>query len=230
MKFPVPQPLLEANRFLVRQMFYPLVLSSVLALMTYAGRAVFSGEPIVYFNLVYNLVLAWIPYGFSMLAAWLQRRHPRRWWLLLPPAGLWLLFFPNAPYLVTDFLHLSPRSPIPLWYDILMLAAFSWTGIFLAIVSLQIMHRLVRIHLGQILGWLFAAFSWGLAGLGIYLGRFERWNSWDLLLHPTSVLKDVAVRLVNPFDNIRFFGFTVLVTAFLFVCYLTFLSVRHSDE
>lgn len=222
--------LYRLHRFLAGQSFYPIVLSSALAMATYAGRVLVSGKWVVYANLVWNLFLAWIPYVFSMLAAAIQRLFPRRWWLLIVPGGMWLIFLPNAAYIVTDFFHLMPRASIPLWYDILMLTTFSWTGIFLAIASLRTMQILVSIYIGKFLAWTFAGLALGLTGLGIYLGRFERWNSWDLLAQPDSVLADVVNRLANPFSNLRFFGFTALFTAFLVVSYLTFTSMHHVAE
>lgn len=218
------------HRFLVAQSLYPLVLSSLLALSIYMGRVIFSESWLIYANMVKNLFLAWLPYLFSFMAVGIHKLYPKGWWLLPLPSLLWLLFFPNAPYMVTDFYHLEERPGIPLWYDILMLASFSLTGLFLTIASLRGMQSLVRYYLGGVVSWLFAAFTLSLAGLGIYLGRIERWNSWDLLLHPKGVLKDIASRLVDPFSNLRFFGFTLGFTAFLVVCYLMFISMRRLEE
>jgi uncharacterized membrane protein len=219
--------LLRLHRFLSSQSFYPIVLSSALAVIIYIGRVASSGSWRVYVNLIWNLFLAWIPYGFSMFAAALHRSFPGKWLLLIVPAGIWLLFFPNAPYIVTDFFHLVPRYRVPLWYDILMLVTFSWTGIFLAIASLRTMQGLVRYYLGEIVSWIFVVFSLGLGGLGIYLGRFERWNSWDMLSHPQTILKDILVPFADPMNSLRFFGFNILFTAFLVVCYLMFISMRN---
>lgn len=217
------------HRFFVNQLFYPLVLSSLLAMAIFTGRVLLS-HSLDFDNLPWNLFLAWIPYLFSLLAVTLQRLFPRQWLLLVIPVGLWLIFYPNAAYIVTDFLHLEQRPGIPLWYDILLLAAFSWTGMFLAIASLGAVQGLVKEYLGSFAGWLFAAIALGLSGLGIYLGRFGRWNSWDLLFQPKNILKDIALALINPFENRTFFGFTILITAFLVVCYLMFISVRQSKE
>lgn len=217
------------HRFFVNQLFYPLVLSSLLAMAIFTGRVLLS-HSLEFDNLPWNLFLAWIPYLFSLLAVTLQRLFPRQWLLLVIPVGLWLIFYPNAAYIVTDFLHLEQRPGIPLWYDILLLAAFSWTGMFLAIASLGAVQGLVKEYLGSFAGWLFAAIALGLSGLGIYLGRFGRWNSWDLLFQPKNILKDIALALINPFENRTFFGFTILITAFLVVCYLMFISVRQSKE
>jgi uncharacterized membrane protein len=215
------------NRFLISQSFYPILLSTLLAMSIYTVRVLVSNTWIVYFNLVWNLFLAWIPYTFGVLCAASQRIFPGKWWLLTIPSALWLIFFPNAPYIVTDFLHLAPRPGIPLWYDTLLLASFSWTGLFLAIVSLHTMQKIVRTYLGSFFSWIFVAVSLGLCGLGMYLGRFERWNSWDLLYYTKPILKDIAIRFFDPLDNLSFFGFTMLYTAFLLVCYLMFVSIRH---
>lgn len=220
----------KVHRFFSGQLFYPILLSSALAVTIYLSRIYLSHNWLIYRNLVWNLFLAWVPYGFSILAAGLYQFFPRQWWLLIIPGGLWLLFFPNAAYIVTDFSHLGERPYVPLWYDILLLATFAWTGIFLAITSLRTMQVLVKSYLGGFMSWIFVAIAMGLNGLGIYLGRFERWNSWDFFLHPRTILVDIARRFANPFDNLRFFGFTILITAFLIVCYLTFVSVHRLDE
>jgi len=219
----------KVHRFLAGQSFYPIILSTGLALTTYFGRIWQSDSWLIYRNLVWNLFLAWLPYIFSLLTAYLYLRAPRRWWRLAIPATLWLIFFPNAPYLITDFLHLTTRPYVPLWYDILMLSIFSWTGIFLAIASLRTMHRLIERYAGVVLGWLFVVAVISLGGLGIYLGRFERWNSWDLLIRPRFIVENVMARFAEPLDNLRFFGFTLLFTAFLFVCYLMFHSASNPD-
>ncbi|HZD58673.1 MAG TPA: DUF1361 domain-containing protein [Anaerolineales bacterium] len=151
--------------FLSSQLLYPLVLSTVLAGMLFSLRVLFS-HSLTYKYLVWNLFLAWVPYGFSLWAAALNRRNPRGWWLLITPGSLWLIFFPNAPYILTDFLHLQAQPQIPLWYDIALLASFTWTGFFLAIASLRTMQILVRNYLGWISSWFFAAGVLSLGGLG----------------------------------------------------------------
>jgi uncharacterized membrane protein len=217
------------HRFLVSQSLYPIVLSSLFAMALFTGRVLY-GRSWNYNNLVWNLFLAWIPYLCSMGALLTYFRRPRAWGLLLIPGLLWLAFFPNAPYIVTDFLHLEQRPRIPLWYDILMLASFAWTGCFLAVASLRAMQFLVRRYLGRFVSWLFVFATIALSGLGIYLGRFGRWNSWDLLFQPKQVLKDILIYIVNPYDNLRFFGFTFAFTVFLFILYWMFASITRIEE
>ncbi|MEW5871110.1 MAG: DUF1361 domain-containing protein [Chloroflexota bacterium] len=223
--------LLRFNRFFERQSLYPILLSSVLALSMYVVRVVYYESAwVIYANLVWNLVLAWVPYLFSLLAAALHTLFPRRGWLLVFPGLIWLAFFPNAPYILTDFLHLTVRADVPIWYDNLLLVSFSWTGIFLAMASLRTMQSLVKAHLGGLVSWFFVAITLGLTGLGIYLGRFERWNSWDLVFHHEKILADIARRFADPLDNLHFFGFTLFFIAFLAVCYLMFISVGRTEE
>jgi uncharacterized membrane protein len=217
------------NRFLLAQSFYPVFLSSILACAFFTFRVFYSGSS-NYSNLIFNLFLAWLPYGFSLIAIALHRFDQKKWWITLLLGTAWLAFFPNAPYIVTDFYHLELRPPIPLWFDISLIAIFAFTGCFLAIASLRIIHNLVEEYLGRFIGWVFALFALGLSSLGVYLGRFGRWNSWDLLLHPKSVLKDIALQLLNPLDNLGFIGFTLMFTSILVVFYLMFVSSVYSNH
>lgn len=221
--------LTRVHRFFNKNLLYPIVLSTLLAFALFSARVIQSQE-FTYKNLVWNLFLAWLPFIFSLTAAALHVFFPNRWWMLIFPGVMWLIFFPNAPYIITDFLHLTDRPSVPLWYDILLLATFAWTGCFLAIASLRTMQILVRNYLGWFLSWVFAATALLMGGLGIYLGRFSRWNSWDFFLQPKDILYEVTVRVLNPLSNLRFFGFTILFTAFLAICYLTFISVRPVKE
>lgn len=221
----MPTTLQKIHDFLVDHSFYPLVLSSLLASGFFTWRYLYSNST-NYINLMWNLFLAWVPYVLSLFAAGFKQLKPQVWPLLLLLGMGWLAFFPNAPYLVTDFYHLGWRPPVPLWYDIGLIAVFAFTGCFLAIASLRTMHLLVEEYLGSLLGWLFVLVALGLAGLGVYLGRFGRWNSWDLLIHPRSLLKEIALQVLNPLDNMGFVGFTLMFTSIMVVFYLMFISSK----
>jgi uncharacterized membrane protein len=212
--------LTQLHRFFIRQALYPVLLSTLLACGLLGARIYLSGVW-TYLFLVWNLFLAWIPFLLSLWMAYIYQRQPRRWGYLLILGLVWLAFFPNAPYIVTDFLHLRPRPPIPIWYDMGLLTTFAWAGLFLAVFSLRAMQTLVKVFVGSLASWLFVAGVVGLSGLGIYLGRFLNWNSWDLLLHPRAVLADVVICLTNPLHHRATFGVTLLFALFLLICYLT---------
>jgi len=217
------------SRFLYTHSFFPLILSSLLAGAFFTFRVVYSGTN-NYSNLLTNLSLAWLPYLLSIVASYVHRSHPRRWALISLLVIFWLVFFPNAPYMVTDFYHLDPRPPVPLWFDISLIAIFAFTGCFLAIASLRSIHIIIEGFLGKFFGWLFAFFTLGLGSLGVYLGRFERFNSWDILLAPKSVLKQIAYTILNPLDNLGFVGFTLMFTAILLVFYLMFVTSSNPER
>ncbi len=228
----------RTHRFFERQSLYPLILASLLSGGLFVFRVFFSHTR-NYSNLPWNLFLAWVPYGFSFISATAIALAPRYGWLVLVFTGpAWLLFFPNAPYIVTDFYHLDPRPPVPLWYDIGLIATFAFTGCFLGLASLRTMQELIdkllaRLGIwGRLLSWGFVGLALSVSALGIYLGRFGRFNSWDIFFHPRSVLHDIAQPLMNPLNNLQFVGFVLMFTALLFVFYLMFLSftLRHQTE
>jgi uncharacterized membrane protein len=204
--------------FLVAQGFYPAAFSTLLCFGLWGARVYLSKGWTFYF-LLWNLFLAWIPYLCSLWATSLHHRHPRRWWLLLLPGVIGIAFFPNAPYIITDFLHLRERAPIPLWYDIGMLTSFAWTGVVVGVYALRLMQNIVQVWFGRILGWGFTLVIVGLSGMGVYMGRFLRWNSWDLVTQPGAILYDLAVRIRHPFGHKGTYAVALLFSVLLFACY-----------
>jgi uncharacterized membrane protein len=105
---------------------------------------------------------------------------------------------PNAPYIITDFLHVSPQAGVPMWFDVLLVMSFAWNGMMLGFLSLFLVHDVVRRRRGRLTGWVVSIGALLLAAFGIYLGRFGRWNSWDLLARPHELLADIIDRLSHP--------------------------------
>ena len=213
------------HRFFLRHLLYPLILSSALAIALYLGR-VYLSRQYTFFFLIWNLFLAWIPYLFSLWVASLHERAPRRWGWLLLPSFVWFIFLPNAPYILTDFWHLDERLPVPFWYDIGFITTFAWTGCFLAIASLRTMQEIVHDYFGRAASWFFVLAMIALSGVGIYLGRFMNWNSWDLILRPHSVLLGALGNFAHPVRNPQPFAVSALFAAFLLVAYLMFTSAQ----
>ncbi len=177
----------------------------------------------------WNLFLAGIPYGVSLGATLLHHYAPQRRWLLLPLSGLWLLFLPNAPYLLTDFSHLQDTATLQIWFDTTLLTTYAVTGYMLALVSLDRMHRLVRDVLGWHVGWLFVAASLVLAGIGVRLGRVQRYNSWDILIHPKTLLADILTPLFHPFMHPQTTFNALYYATILLVGYVAFLALRSTE-
>ena len=172
--------------------------ASFISVTLFRLRTLMSGS-MDYIFLLWNLFLAWLPlimaYAVSSFAS--RRRYVAL--TVLPAAALWLLFFPNAPYILTDLVHLRhPRPDVPLWFDTLLINWFAWTGLLLGIVSLFLMHNVVRKAFGRIAGWIFVFIVGTLCSVGIYIGRFLRWNSWDVIFHPAARLGDILHYAANP--------------------------------
>lgn len=189
--------------------------ATLLSLSLFRVRNILSGS-MDYAFLIWNIFLAWIPLGLAHMATAFSWK--RRYILITVPLAvcLWLLFFPNAPYILTDLQHLGhPKPGVPVWFDVLLLIWFAWTGLLLGMVSLFLMQDIVRREFGRITGWLFV-FAVGILGsLGIYMGRFLRWNSWDLLFNPFQLLKDFLYYATHPsLQSIIFIG--VFSTFFIF--------------
>lgn len=185
-----------------------LLFTSSLAGAIWFARFLYTGT-IIFFFLLWNLFLAWLPVGFALLARRRGASRLGRWFW----GGLWLLFFPNAPYLLTDLLHLGRAGQVPIWYDLIMLLAFALAGLFLGFASLFWLHDLVSKSWNQFTGWLFVLLVLGLSSFGVYIGRFLRWNSWDLLLNPTVLLRDLAEHLLVRHQFLETAVVTLLLTA-----------------
>jgi uncharacterized membrane protein len=168
--------------------------------------------------LFWNLFLAWIPLIAAALAFTSSRRGAGP--LAAAFVVVWLLFFPNAPYLLTDFIHLHGNSPSPLWYDGLMLSSFAWTALMLGFTSLYLIHAIITQRTGAAAGWVVAVCVLGLASFGVYLGRFARFNSWDVVTRPHHVLSVIRREIDSPLHDPKMVVALLVLTAFLVVGYL----------
>jgi uncharacterized membrane protein len=221
----IPHQSVNLHKFLSRNLFYPIALSTFLVFGYFFGR-VFLSNQITFGFLPWNLFLAWLPYISSLLMAAIHQLRPRWWWAQIIPGALWLLFLPNAFYIMTDFIHLTHRQPIPIWYDAGLLAITAWSGIFLAVVSLHTVQGIIRDYAGTLISWFFALVVIGLSGYGVYLGRFLRWNSWDVLSDPVGIAYDSLNPLINPITNADKIGFMIMYTSLFLVTYLTYAWLR----
>lgn len=196
-----------------------------MSLVATTGLAIVLGitdpaEPLFYPTrfLIWNLVLAWIPVCFAAGFAAARRRI----WLIPLGAG-WLAFLPNAPYLVTDLVHLG--EGVELWRHVLQYGVAAWTGIILGTVSLYLVHRRIEREFGLLTGWFAVIVSVGLCAIGVVIGRFQRWNSWNLLTHPEAVATSTLDWVRSPFAYVQSTGVAVAVAAFFGLAYLTVWSL-----
>ncbi|MCB9420374.1 MAG: DUF1361 domain-containing protein [Ardenticatenaceae bacterium] len=200
-------------------LFLTLLLASIVATTMIVLRAWYSGR-LLYTFLLWNLFLAWLPFLF----AWTAYRKP---FIAAVYGPLWLLFFPNAPYLVTDLIHLRHFDAVPIWYDAIMLFTFALTGLMLGFLSLYMMQSLVARRLGRIWSWLFVVAAVGMSSYGVYVGRFLRWNSWDIFRQPVTLLADIANSLFNPAYFLKTYTVSFSLSAVMLFAYIVMVAMPH---
>lgn len=176
--------------------------------------------------LLWNLFLAVLPFGATVVLRFASERRASRYtrFALSPLWALWFVFWPNAPYLVTDFVHFVPRRDVPQWFDLLLLLSCAHNGLMLGLGSLYDAERAL-VAMAPSRRWL-APSVVGLAitagAFGIFLGRFHRWNSWDLATRPFAVLTDSLAILTAPASHRTAWFVTVSLGAFLTIAYCQF--------
>ena len=181
-------------------------------------RAYYAGS-ISFVFLGWNLFLALLPLAASGLLRALDRRRAPLAALLAVGAG-WLLFLPNAPYILTDLFHYRSRPPVPTWYDLGLLLSFAGTGLLAGYLSLADVQQVVRRRSGPLAGWALAVGTLFLSGFGIYLGRYLRWNSWEIVTSPEALLRDVAAPILSPLHHTQAVAVTLFFGVLLTLGYL----------
>lgn len=195
-----------------------LVVLSLAAAGLYAVRADQVGTFAFRF-LVKNLLLAWVPFGLALGVAAVHCRRGSRLLLGVLAAG-WLVFLPNAPYIVTDVVHLRPRTGVPLWFDVAVFGTFATAGFALGLASLLVVHQVVEARAGRASGWAVAIGSLVLSAVGIYLGRVLRFNSWNVVTDPQRLVLVASRRLADPLGNLFLLQFGLAMSAVLVTSYV----------
>ncbi len=207
----------------VARLLLPCIGSSAMAVLLLTGRNLLGAGG--YHFLLWNLFLAWLPYLAALVLAWPARRGKLWFVAAAPVATLWLLFLPNAPYIATDLIHL-PDMGFVWWYDIATLLAFVWAGCLLGAASLDLVRGVVQRLFGPLASWIVLIGAAGLSGVGVYMGRFLRWNSWDALLRPRSLARETLAILSEPANYPRLIGVSLIIMLMMLLLHLTLSSAR----
>ncbi len=175
----------------------------------------------------WNLFLAFVPWLFTMILT-LSPNLQRSRLVVFGLLGIWLLFFPNASYILTDLFHLSHHSSMPIWFDLVLILTFAWTGLLYGFLSLWNLEKLMEQFLSKKVIVILSVFLLFVSSFGIYIGRYLRWNSWDILHQPIRLMGDVGDRIINPLDHTRTWGVTIFMGLFLTMLYFTFRLLKRN--
>ena len=178
---------------------------------------IFYSESMTYLFLVWNLFLAWIP---LVISSYLAKSHQNKYLLGLLLTG-WLLFFPNALYIITDLVHLRERQNVPLWFDCILLFSAILNGMMMAYASLNNVENYLRLKFPNWKCNVILFICLFLSSFGIYMGRFLRLNSWDIFTNPLHLGSAVVQRFIFPFDHPTTWGITIILTIFFNVFYFS---------
>lgn len=205
------------NKGIIRSVYSKRSLYKALAVsmafsLALLGVRIWHAKSLFYGFLVWNLFLATLPFIISTYLTGLYK--PK---LLVLACGLmiWLLFLPNAPYIVTDLMHLKWSADTKIWLDVLLVTSFAWNGLILCFLSLFDVHRLLSHRFGSVMANVWIVPILILCGFGVYLGRFLRWNSWDVIQHPQLLFEDIMERVMYPHLHLKTWGMTFGFASFI---------------
>jgi len=208
------------DKFRGNPFFKILLFTSLSSVWLFLFGVIFYDSGFLWF-LNWNLFLAWLP----LISAWMLCHHLKKnRWLSVQGivwSVVWLVFLPNSFYIASDFVHLKVTATRALLFTIVMLMSFTINGMILGFSSLYLVHRELVKRLkpttahGVVTGVLL------LSSFAIYLGRYLRWNTWDLLINPAGLIFDISDRLINPSSYAETFRITFVFFVLLSSLYAT---------
>jgi uncharacterized membrane protein len=201
----------EIDRILTLSMAFSIAL--VMARIAYTGKLTFIW-------LIWNLFLAWIPYRIT---SWLQKQPSvqANKWKFAAISFLWLLFIPNAFYILTDLFHLGVYHNVPNWFDLTLIISFAWNGLLLGILSVRQMEKMMQRYLPGKHELLFIYPIMWLNAFGVYIGRYVRFNSWDIVTNPFGLSAYIVRMLWHPIQYKYAWGMVACFSVFMTLVYLT---------
>ena len=205
-----------------------LTLSMCFSVAMVAVRIAYTGH-LTFVFLNWNLFLAWLPYA---LTSWLKQRQEKRLnrWKLAALFVLWLLFIPNTFYILTDLFHLGSQNNVPLWYDLALIISFAWNGLLLGILSVRQMEKTLQPWLGGKHELFFIYPIMWLNALGVYIGRYLRFNSWDIIANPFNLMADIISMMVHPLQHKEVWSMVACFSVFMTLVYLTLKRISKASH
>lgn len=193
-----------------------IAVSVLFTIMILAFRVWYTKE-LNYCFYPWNLFLAIVPLFFS---GYLKKQRRINFKTILMLCG-WLFFLPNAPYLLTDIFHFDERPPVPAWFDLILVISGAWNGVLICMISLFQVEKFIQRNSNSTFSTIIMIVLLFPCGYGVYLGRYLRYNTWDIVTDPFDLVKASTHHIHHPFQNLNVWLFTVLFAMFLNIIYFT---------
>jgi len=177
----------------------------------------------------WNLFLAFVPWALTSMAV-LKPKIQQFKIIIIVVLFVWILFFPNSPYILTDLFHLRAESTMPIWFDLILILSFAWTGLLFGFLSLWDIERILKRSFSQTMVTFISVGLLFLGSFGVYIGRYLRWNSWNIISEPFGLFYDIGTKLKNPFEHPRTWGMTIFMGVFLNMIYWSFRLVKTKND
>lgn len=192
-----------------------LLLSMTLSVVLFMIRMKLN-QSFFFLFLVWNLFLAVIPFAITTYLKSQEKLNKLiiAGWLLI-----WLLFLPNAPYIVTDLLHLRGSKDYLMWLDVLVVTSFACNGLILFFLSLIDLEHILKPYVSKRNQFYITTLVLFLISFGMYLGRFLRYNSWEIVQNPFSLFSDILNIIMSPTLYLQAWVFTLTFGSFLSVTF-----------
>lgn len=179
-----------------------------------------------YSFLIWNLFLAFIPY--LLIKRYKENQHRILQAIII---GTTILFLPNAPYIITDLFHLRERIAAPMWLDLILILSFAFLGMVFFILSVN---RLLAISNALFNSrWITSGIKFFImlsSAYGIYLGRYLRFNSWDIVFNPFHLAKEMLLSVFDPDCYKETFAVTITFTVFLYLIFEIVASLKNATN
>ena len=133
----------------------------------------------------------------------------------------WLLFFPNSLYIITDLIHVGRGSDFPRWFDATLIFSAAVLGLLMAFISLYRVEQFLQTKTKQHVVHALMILILFLGSFGVYLGRFLRWNSWDVLHQPHRLFVSIGERILYPGEYWYTWGITAMFTVLFYLIYFS---------
>jgi uncharacterized membrane protein len=196
-----------------------LLISCGFSCLLVGARLFITGETVFLF-LIWNLFLAFVPYAVSEWVSTRLRVMESRV-ALAAVLFTWLLFIPNSFYILTDLFHLYDSDDAPRWFDLLLIFSFAWNGLILGLLSVRRIETIMLAVSGRSFSLLIVFAVMWLNAFGVYIGRYLRYNTWDIISQPFPLFRELLDITIHPFRYRTEWGMIFIYAVFMTVLYVT---------